>query len=404
MTPADGCRHGDPGSGGTALTVDTDALRAGLGVKWGAVEADVLPAWVADMDFGIPPVVAQQLAEQLRRGDLGYPYFPDGDPVALAFEARMTDRYGWTPAPGRTRLFSDLIQTLQVVIEQTTRPGEGVAVHVPTYPPFLASIQRAGRRVVPLPVPLEGERWQPATDVGRILRETGCRLLVVVNPHNPTGRVLDRTELEALAESALAAGVAVFADEIHAELIHDDRRHIPFASLSPQIAARTITATSATKTFNLAGIRCAVAHIGDGGVADRLDRMPLDYFGTPSTLGRVATLTAWEDGADWRRAVLDRLHRNRALVDRWVREAGLGITGLPPEATYLYWLDLGSTPVADAPAELLELRARVRLSGGTEFAQHTDVDTGRFARLNFATSEDILTEIINRIDRALRVA
>ncbi|MBT2502406.1 MalY/PatB family protein [Curtobacterium sp. ISL-83] len=376
-------------------------LRSGGGVKWGAVPAGVTPSWVADMDFGIPEVVREAMERVIRDGQLGYPFMPDGDPLAPAFEGRMRDRYGWAPAPDRVRVFTDLIQVLQVVIEHTTRPGDAVAIHVPTYPPFVATIQRSGRVLVPLGVEDGPDGWELESDgLEERLRAAGCRLIVVVNPHNPTGRVLRRPELERLAEVARALDIPVLSDEIHADLTYEPHTHIPFASLDDDAANRTITATSATKAFNIAGLRCAVTHIGYEPLRRALTAAPLDYFGQPSTLGRVATVAAWRDGDAWLENVRAVLADNRARVAVWA-------SGYPelvhhaPEATYLSWIGFGQTAIADRPVEAVLERGRVLLSNGAEFAAGTSVDTGAFGRINFATSPARLERILEGVHRAL---
>ncbi|GIJ50211.1 hypothetical protein Val02_70970 [Virgisporangium aliadipatigenens] len=353
-------------------------LRAGIGAKWRDVEPDVLPSWVADMDLGVAPPILDRIHRILARQDLGYPFRPD-DPVVAAFEGRMRDRYGWAPRAGRTKVLSDLLQILQIVIELTTRPGDGVALHVPAYPPFLASIRRAGRVVVPIQVP---------ADVGR------AKLLVLVNPQNPTGRVLTAEELSEFAMAAEEHDLVVLADEIHADLTYAPHRHIPFASL-PGMATRTVTATSATKTFNIAGLRCAIAHIGPDALVQRLDALPIDYFGTPDILGRAATVAAWTEAGQWHRDLMVRLRANRDRVAAWAAERGLAHR--IPEATYLSWIDFAGTRIADDPAGHILRDGRVRLSPGTEFGG----DCGTFARINFATTPETLEEILAGVERAL---
>lgn len=393
--------YGDP-----FRSIDEERLRSGWGVKWGAVERDVLPAWVADMDFGVPPAVRSRVAEVLDRGDLGYPFWPDGDPVVAAFEERMTERFGWLPRGGRTRVFTDLIQILQVVIESATVPGDSIAVHVPTYPPFLASIERSGRRIVALPMvrSIDGGWAVETADLSDRFREAGVRLLVVVNPHNPTGRAFTRRELTALAEAARDAGAVVLSDEIHADLVFGDTRHIPFASLSSDAAARTVTATSATKSFNIAGMRCAVAHVGSDAVWERLEEAPLDFFGQPSILSRVATVAAWKESDEWLESVRGVLAENRAAVADWVERSPFDVDHRPPDASYLSWFDFGGTAIARDPAGEVERRARVKLSAGADFSQYTAVPTGTYARLNGATSPELLRDLLARIQRALAEA
>lgn len=369
---------------------DTARLRAGHGVKWGATAPGTIGAWVADMDLGVSPAIRDRLLDVVHREDFGYPHWPGGDPVVAAFEDWMRQRHGWSPEPGRTRIFTDLLQILQVMIVHTTAPGDGVAIHVPAYPPFLASIVRAGRRIVPLPMIDDGTRW--TFDPDRLVeRLAGCRLLVLVNPHNPTGRVFDRAELECLAGVADRLDLVVLADEVHADLAYGPRRHLPFASLSPATAARTVTATSATKAFNLASLRLAVAHVGPAAVRAALDAQPIDLYGTPGIAGRVATVAAWRESAGW-------LEETRALLRANRDAVGAHLPHHPPEATYLSWIPWGGTD----PAGDLERTAKVKLSPGADFSAGTTVDTAGFVRLNFATGPGVLAEILDRLGPARR--
>lgn len=383
--------------------LDEQVLRAGSSAKWAAVDPDVLPAWVAEMDFGVPPAVRAALLDAVDREDFGYPYWNGPDPAVAAFEERMRELYAWDPAPGRTRVFTNLIQVLQVVIEHATEPGDGIAVHVPAYPPFLATIERAGRRIIPLEMRNTATGWAAEHEdlTGRLRRER-CRLIVLVNPHNPTGAVLPRAELAAIARTAEELDALVLADEIHAELTYAPHRHVPFASLGEDVARRTITTTSPSKAYNLAGLRCAVAHIGPDRLESRLAAAPLDYFGDPSGLGRIATAAAWRHAHDWHRRVMEQLDANRTLVGELAAAHPIGFH--QPRATYLAWLDFAATPYADDPAGHLLREARVQLSPGPETSQHTPVRTDTFARLNFGTDRATLHRILERLDDALRQA
>jgi cystathionine beta-lyase len=390
-----------PASDSSFDSIDDVRLRGGWGVKWGAVDSDVLPAWVADMDFGIAAPIRDALARTVAADDFGYPFWPDGDPVVRAFEQRMQG-HGWTPQPERTRIYTDLIQVLQVMIEHATEPGDGIAVHVPNYPPFLATIERSGRRIIPIEARQGLEGWHfDDPQLAERFEAGRCRMLLLVNPHNPTGRVFRLGELQELARVAERHDLTVLSDEIHADLVYAPHRHIPFASLSDDAAARTITTTSATKAFNIAGLRCAVAHVGSAEVAARLDQEPLDYFGQPSILSRVATCAAWNDSADWLAALRRRLGANRDIVADWVDRSPHGISWVKPEATYLAWLDFSATPIAADPASALLEHGRVLFSTGADFSENTDVGTASFARLNFATSESVLRNVLTRVDVAL---
>ena len=373
-------------------------LRAKPGTKWAAAGDGVLPAWIADMDFAAPPVVREALTRLVDDGDLGYPgWLHQGSPLREEFAARMARRYGWAPDPAHVREFADIIQAVQAVLYVTTRPGDAVAMHVPAYPPFLASAADMDRRLVPIPVRRDaaGGWGFDAAAFARDVAEHDVRALVLVNPQNPTGRVFTRPELTALAEVARRHDLVVISDEIHADLAYEPHRHIPFASLSDDAAARTVTLTSATKAFNLAGIRCAVAHVGAERVRDGLAGCPPFLFGDANVPGVVATLAAWRDGDDWLSGVRERLDANRVLLAEALRPAGIAVD--PPQATYLAWLDCRALGLGTDPAEYFLDKAKVMLSPGPGFGP----EGADFARLNFATSERVLTEICARLTGSL---
>jgi len=370
-----------------AFAPDLDWLTAKRGVKWHRPGPDVLPAWVADMDFPVAEPIRTAVVATLDRGDLGYPDWPDGPahPLAEPFARRMAARFDWAPDPSHVRGLTDLIQGVQIVTELATRPGDGVVLAVPNYPPFLATFPRHGRRIVPLPVEDGRLAFERVTDA------TDARLLLLVNPHNPTGRVFTRAELEEVAEFALRHDLVVVSDEIHADLAYDGHAHVPFASLGDEVAARTVTLTSATKAFNIAGLRCAVAHVGPAELRAQWDAQPPDLFGAPNVLGVEATRAAWEQGDPWLADVRAHLAEQRALLG--ARLADLPVRYRPPEATYLAWLDWPTLP-GDAHAFFRS--AGVELSAGPEFGGRPSQ-----VRLNFATSTAVLDEILDRITAAV---
>lgn len=374
-----------------------DWCRAKQGTKWQRPGPEVLPAWVADMDFPVCPPVVRAIAGALERGDLGYPAW-EGHPLAVPFQRRMVRRYGWEPDPGHVRAVTNLIQALEVVTELGTAPGDGVVVHVPCYPPFLSSLAKMGRRVVPCPLEPDGASWSFDPEaLSRAVADSRARLLVLVNPHNPTGRVFTRTELEQLAGVARDHDLVVVADEIHAELIHAPSRHLPFAALGEDVAARTVTITSASKSFNLAGLRTALAHVGHPGVRSAWDRLPGHLLGEINVLGVEATLAAWAEGDGWLERV--RLHLTAQRDHLRARLGDLpGLSFRPPEGTYLAWLDCRDSPAAADPAQWFRHHAGVELSPGSAFGPGGD----GHARLNFATSRDILDQILDRMAAALR--
>lgn len=371
--------------------LDLDALKARGGVKWAhATRQGLLPAWVADMDFPVAPPIRQAMLERIDRDDLGYPDWFRGTPLRDAFAQRMADRYGWAPDPEAVREQTDLIQALQLVLHLATVRGDAVAIQTPTYPPFLATLRRMGLQQIDFPFVDDGDGWVlDFDDFERRVARHRPRVLVLVDPHNPTGRVHTRNELERIADLAERFDMLVISDEIHAELIYEPHRHIPFASLSEEAAGRTVTLTSASKAFNLAGMRCAITHYGDARLLRRRDDEPFDLYGAVSVPGVLATLAAWQHGSEWQRDLLRVLARNRARVHEVLGERLPSVRSYLPEASYLTWVDVERLRIDDPVGRIAE-RGGVLVDGGTRFGR----GSGCFVRINFATSGDLLDEIL----------
>ncbi|WP_246266914.1 MalY/PatB family protein [Nonomuraea typhae] len=354
------------------------------GLKWTRVAPGVIPAWVADMDLPTAPAVVEALKARAE-GDLGYPTWLDSyqaGPISEAFGERMAARYDWTPDIGHCRTYSDINQALQVFLHIWTKPGDGVALHTPAYHPFLGTLATMDRPLHPIQLEPDGESW--GCEVPDL---SGCKVLLLVNPHNPTGRVFTRQELELLAEHAERHDLLVLSDEIHADLTYAPHRHIPFATILPD---RTVTLTSATKAFNLGGIRCSIAHVGSPAARKALEEQPPFLYGSAGVFGVEATVAAWRHGDAWLEQTLALLDRNRsALAARLPATVRYRI----PEATYLAWLDVGRPGLA----EVLEREAKVLLNDGALFGPGGD----EYVRLNFATTEATLTEILDRLVPAL---
>lgn len=379
--------------------VSLDWLRRKKSVKWYRPGREVIPAWVADMDYPVAPTIRAAILANLDRGDLGYPDWPV-HPLAGPFSDRMRARYDWSPNPDQVRGVTDLIQALQIVISLATQPGDGIVAHIPNYPPFLATIASMGRRLIPAPLRPEGPAsWTWDHDqLDADLTRTGAKLFLLVNPHNPTGRVFTRTELQRIGDLAERHDLIVVSDEIHAELTHRPHQHIPFASLGTQTADRTVTVTSATKSFNIAGLRTAVAHVGPLHLRRLWDAQPLDLFGATNVLGVEATLAAWSEGDDWLTGLSTQLLTQRDHLI--ARLAGIpGMTMRRPEAGYLAWIDCSGADLPGDPATWFRQHARIELSPGADFGP----GNGHYARLNFATTTEVLTDITDRISRSLQV-
>jgi cystathionine beta-lyase len=381
--------------------LDPAELRRRRGAKWARCQDDVLAAWVADMDFPVAEPIRRVLASMSESADLGYPAGPDAGGLPAVFARRMQQRFAWTVDPHRVEVLTDVVQALHLAIDVFSEEGDGVVTPVPIYPPFLEALRHTKRAPV----------WQRyvATpggyriDFERLHAELSprTRMMLLCNPHNPTGRVLGREELEALAAIAIDRDLVVVVDEIHADLVFSGRPHLPLASLGPEIAARTITLNSASKAFNIAGLRCSVAAFGSQDLHRRFRRRHHAHArGGIGTLGLAATEAAWTEGQPWLDEVLRHLERNRALVASHAAERWPAVGHLPPEATYLAWLDCRAFGLDPPPQQRVLERSRVLVSAGEEFGE-----PGRgFVRLNFATSHGLLVQILERMDAALAAA
>lgn len=377
--------------------LDVGVLRRRFGKKWNTFGADILPAWVADMDFPLAPAIQRRLQRVLELSDLGYPCDGHTGRLVELLVQRCKDRFQWTVDPGRVEVIVDVVQGLYMCLQMFTGPGQGAAILTPIYPPFLHATKTTGRRAdccTLLPGPdgygIDRERLDSVLDAD-------TRVLLLCNPHNPTGRVFTRSELMQLAELALKHDLIVVSDEIHSDLVFDERTHIPFATLGPEIEARTVTLVSASKAFNIAGLRCAMMVFGSDELQAAYRAGPRFLRGGPSSLGMHATEVAWAECDDWLAALMRHLERNRDLISAFVSEHLPAVHFLPPEATYLAWLDCRALGLGDALWQTILDDGRLAVNDGRDFGPGGE----ECIRLNFATSKDILTEALDRLRRAL---
>jgi cysteine-S-conjugate beta-lyase len=377
--------------------LDLERLRQRSSEKWRRYPAPTLPAWVAEMDYPIAPAVRAALLNAIELDDFGYPTLAAERAVAEAFSERMRTRHGWSAPAAQTLVLSDVVQGIYLALLTLTAPGDGVLVQTPIYPPFLSCVRETGRQL--LTSPLIGTGGSHAIDFDALSAlSSGARVLLLCHPHNPTGRVFSRAELERLGELALARDWLVISDEIHADLTHPGSRFMPFASLGPELAERTITLSSASKAFNIAGLRCALAHFGGRELMRRVESaLPRHVRGGIGILAQHATVAAWRDGDAWLDGVRQTLDGHRRWLVSELRERLPGVRVALPEATYLAWLDLSALQLEPSPAEFFRQQAQVALSDGVFFGAGFEA----CARLNFATSRPILTEIVERMSRAV---
>jgi cystathionine beta-lyase len=367
------------------------------GEKWAKVDGR-LAAWVADMDYPVAPAIVERLASRVAV-DVGYATWDDvsRSPLPQRFAERMADRFGWSPDEGRLHELSDVLQGVALAVHHLTAPGDGIVLHLPAYPPFLELIRATGRTLVDLPAvaTADGFVWDYDELDRRLTAGTvggRTRLWILCHPQNPTGRVFDRAELEVIAELAAKHSLVVVSDEIHAELVHPGHEHVPFATLGADVSARTITVTSTSKAFNLAGLRWAILHSGPDDFDDALSALPRHYLGAPNLLAVEATDAAWSDGDEWLTAVRRVLDENRRNLAALLARHLPGVVYHQPQATYLAWLDCSALELGDDPAEMFRKRG-VEVAAGPRFGS---VGAG-FARLNFATSPIVLEAIVERM-------
>jgi cystathionine beta-lyase len=382
-------------------------LQLRTSMKWRAHPADVLPLWVAEMDVLLAPTVADAVRTAIDVGDTGY---PSGTAFAEAVSEFASRRWQWHDIEvSRTTLVPDVMLGVVETLRLITDPGDAVIVNPPVYAPFYAFVSHDGRRVIEAPLDVDGRIDLDALEDAftRASASGGKVAYLLCNPHNPTGTVHTVDELGGVAERARRFGVRVVSDEIHAPVILPGSRFTPYLSVPG--AEDAFAVTSASKAWNLSGLKAALLIAGPEAAAD-LRRMPEEVSHGPSHLGVIAHTEAFKTGDDWLDLLLAGLDANRALLGELVAEYLPGVKYQRPQGTYLAWLDCrqlgfdeeakgGLAVVADlaGPARWFLDHARVALSSGHVFGTG---GTGH-VRLNFATSQAILTEAISRMGRAL---
>ncbi|MEU5942767.1 MalY/PatB family protein [Micromonospora sp. NPDC047548] len=390
----------------TLLTLDE--LRQRTSVKWRMHPPDVLPLWVAEMDVPLAPSVADALRRAIDLGDTGYAH---GTAYAEALSDFAARRWGWHNfRVDHATVVPDVMMGVVEVLRLVTDPGDAVVVCSPVYPPFYAFVSHADRQVIEAPLGPDQRMDLAALDEAfRRARACGRRpAFLICNPHNPTGVVHRRDELEAVAELACRHGLRVISDEIHAPLVLPGAHFTPYLTVAG--AENAFALISASKAWNLAGLKAALAVAGPQAAVD-LNRMPEEVSHGPSHLGVIAHTAAFRAGGQWLDLLLDGLDTNRSLLETLLAKHLPSVRYHRPEGTYLAWLDCtalgidtgqsdGEPGVAsdvDGPAKMFLDRARVALSSGHVFG----TGGAGFVRLNFATSPAILTDAVARMGRAV---
>jgi cysteine-S-conjugate beta-lyase len=371
--------------------IDLSVLRERQSAKYQYYDADVIPAWIAEMDFPLAAPIATALHRAIDRSDTGY-RSAIGLADALAEFAGV--RWGWVIDPVRVVPIPDVLSGVAQSLSILTEPGDGVVVSTPAYPPFFSTVvQVAHRTLVDVPMARSSSGtydW----DLGALataFARPDVTAYVLCNPHNPTGSVASEGTLSAIARLAAEHGVSVVSDEIHAPLVLPGVTHVPYLSVVDDDAS-AVTVISASKAWNLPGLKCAQL-VGTARTARVMaDRMPLEVTYGTGHLGAIAAVAAYRDGTSWLDDVIAILDRNRALLAELVHEHLPAVGYASPQASYLAWLDFRGCGLGDDPAAAIRRTGRVALSAGPTFG----TGGAGHARLNFATSPAILAEIVRR--------
>jgi cystathionine beta-lyase len=377
-----------------------EELHARRSEKWAAYPPDVLPAWVAEMDYPLAEPIRQALAELVGRSDTGYAH-AGGLELPEAYAEFAAARYGVKVDPGHAYILQDVMRGVLECIRLFTSPGDGVVVNTPVYPPFYSTIAYAERLVIEAPLARVETTGRYELDLDALERafHGGARAYLLCNPHNPTGRVFSRQELEAVAELADRHDILVLSDEVHGPLTYPAVEHVPFVSIDSASARDGVTLVSGSKAWNLPGLKCAMVLAGSAARLERITSMPEEVrFGT-GILGLVANQVAFRDCVGWLDDTMEYLAASRELAGRLLAERLPAVRWHPPEATYLAWLDCRGLGLGDDPAEAFLERGRVALSPGPAFGS----GGAGFARLNLSTSHAILAEAIERMTQAAAV-
>ncbi|MER7446262.1 aminotransferase class I/II-fold pyridoxal phosphate-dependent enzyme [Microbacterium sp. NPDC097977] len=376
--------------------ITRDDLHSAGSLKW-TTFPDMIGAFVAEMDFGLAPAITDAVKDALDVGVTGYLPERLAKDLSAATARWYAESYGWEIPADRVHHVPDVIAAFELAIENFTSPGSAVIVPTPAYMPFLFVPPMHGRRVIEVPsIEVDG-RWIMDLDAVAQAFRDGGEMLVLCNPHNPLGTVATRDELLAIAETVSAAGGRVFADEIHAPIVYAPAQHIPYASVSDAAAAHTFTATSASKAWNLAGLKCAQVIISNDTDAELWERLGFWPGHGTSTLGVVANIAAYTAGAPWLDDVVEYLDRNRRTLAQLVDEKLPGVRMIVPEGSYIALLDFRETGLTGDLAEWFREHAGVAMTDG---AACGEAAIG-YTRFVFALPRPLLVEAVERIAAAL---
>jgi cystathionine beta-lyase len=377
-------------------------LRRRTSMKWAGLQEpqDPIPAWVAEMDFEVATAIRSAVIDAVGASDLGY---PDHHSPALreAVTTWTSREWDWSVEPQDVYVLADAVRGVEMSILALTSPGDPVIVLTPSYPPLLAAVTDHGRRLVQSELVRPHGRWQMDLEAVAEELDRGARMLVMSNPHNPTGVIFTPSELSELVRLAADHGAVVVSDEIHAPLTYRECGflHRPTALSCASAPAHTVTVTSTSKAWNTPGLRCGLMIAQDRALRDALGGLPVKLHKGSSIVGIVAAIAAITEGGEWLRQVMETLQGNRRRVERFFTARGADIDYTSPEASYLAWFRRSAVDLSRESS----LAAHIREAGGVVLNDGNDFGRGGagWARLNFATPPALLDEILDRVGHAL---
>ena len=371
-----------------------ELLRRRTSTKWRSYADDVIPMFVAETDFALAEPITAALQQAVALGDTGYT--PPDPGIRAAFAAFARRRFDWDVDPARVRTTGDVMMGVVELLRATIEPGDRVVIAPPVYPPFSMCIPEAGGVVEDVPLLDTGEGWQLDLDGIAAALAAGARAVLLCNPHNPTGTVHSREALQALAELAATHGAVVISDEIHAPLVHAPARFTPFLAASGTAAEVGFAVTSASKAYNLAGLKCALMVTASERTTSVVRGLWPEVEWRTGLFGALAGVAAFSEASDpWLDALRATLDGNRLLLADLVAEHLPRARYRTPDAGYLAWIDVTDYGWGDDPARRILQEAKVALHHGPLFGPQ---GIGH-VRLNFGCAPEVLTEAVTRIGR-----
>lgn len=375
-----------------AETFGLDRLRTKTSAKWFGCKEEEIPASYAEMDFPIAAVVNQTIVDILNRSDWGYPNSASVAGFVEAFSLHVSRSFDWTVKPSMCLASTDVMQAISLCIHQMTESNDVIWIASPSYTPYYLAIESASRRYVSTAMELKCGRWHLPLDKFGDSLSSDVKMILICNPHNPSGSVFERDELIAIAAFAQQRGIVVVSDEIHMDLVHRPYTHVPFIPIAEEMDVDAVAVTSAGKGYNISGLRSAIAVASNSRVYRKMAGFNSYLLGAPNALALETAKVAWNAGSDWLLGAKQLLLQNRDYLAETLTQYMPEVTFVPPQATYLAWVDFERLVGREADQKILE-RTGVRAFGG----QHFGPEWSGYIRLNFATSMPILRMITDRL-------